>query len=565
MTVPERSGLLELLDHHSHLKTPVFQRSFAWAKHQVDDYWGDLLRAASASPAPEDYFLGLVVLDEANEIQDGQQRLAATLLLASAIYAEANEAKKAGAHDEQLATDAIAEVAPALRSGPAAPLVINAKDQTALLSRAGVTALEPESTRRLRKARAALEKHLAADVIPRGTPDARLGRLRQWGEFLRVRAYVVVLRVPTRNAHNIFETVNTRGVRLSNADLAKSHLISRASETQIAVHKWQAILDSLKNARGDYEAELESFLLHYFGSAYRRTTKAEFFDDYRAAIASRDPLAALDDLVSNAELYHMLAAPAERPAAWQPIGVEAQNAVELLNALGLKQLRYLLLAVLRDLGGPTAAGRRRQRDAIVKVASWSVRALVHGLTGGGEAEKAYIDAAAGIRSKTIKSVAQLRGHFESAQMLPANDKAFEERFANYGFDNRTNHRRAAAVLYALERHLIPSKSSLGPRDSLTVEHVLPRSPQSGQWSQFSSAQRLTDTYKLGNLLLVDGPSNANDQLANKEWPEKRALIRSWKPLTPLTAKAVTTSQWSPQYIERRTKSLAKLATEAWAL
>jgi uncharacterized protein with ParB-like and HNH nuclease domain len=72
---PDRKGILALLDHGSSLKTPAFQRTFAWARQQVDEFWTDLKRALDAQPSDE-YFLGLIVLDTADQIQDGQQRLA---------------------------------------------------------------------------------------------------------------------------------------------------------------------------------------------------------------------------------------------------------------------------------------------------------------------------------------------------------------------------------------------------------------------------------------------------------------------------------------------------------
>ncbi|MGN6867571.1 MAG: hypothetical protein ACTHMY_04110, partial [Solirubrobacteraceae bacterium] len=201
--------------------------------------------------------------------------------------------------------------------------------------------------------------------------------------------------MPPKDAHNIFETLNTRGVRLSNGDLVKSHLISRATSATVAISKWDQVTSALKDSKGRYEDDLESFLLHYYGSRYGRTTKAQFFVDYRKAIANSDALSALDDLIESAKLYRALAAPAASTAYWTQLGEGPQQAVELLNALALKQLRYVLLAVLRDFAGPNpkAAGRKKQRNALLKLTAWSIRGLVSGRTGGGEAERTYINAA----------------------------------------------------------------------------------------------------------------------------------------------------------------------------
>jgi hypothetical protein len=563
-TAPDRQGILALLDHGSKLKTPSFQRTFAWTGQQVDEYWTDLRRVLDVQPIDE-YFLGLVVLDTADEIQDGQQRLATTLLLASEISQRIEAAKADGSYDAQVALDATAAVAPALRQQPSAPLRISAQDQEVLLNRAGIRGDSPESTKRLAAARSRIGAHLDDDLQTRNTPDARLARLRQWGNFLRDAAYVVVLRVPPKDAHNIFETLNTRGVRLSNGDLVKSHLVSRATDTDLAIAKWDEVTTALKDADGKYEADLESFLLHYYGSRHARTTKAKFFADYREATQADDALSALDELIESAKLYRALVAPGDLSAFWSKIGAGTQQSVELLNALGLRQLRYVLLPLLRDFAGakPTKAGRARQRNAILKLTAWSLRAHVYGRTGGGDAERAYINAALAIHKRAITSVPQLKAHFEKSDMVPASDGQFAARFKAYAFDRPSSHTRARAVLYALEYQKIAKKSGLKPRDTLTVEHVLPKSPAPGHWQQFSSEDRTSYTFKLGNLLLVDGPSGANNQLANSEWSDKKRIIKSWPQQTPLTVEALKRREWTKKVIDDRTSALAQLAAKTW--
>jgi hypothetical protein len=225
----------------------------------------------------------------------------------------------------------------------------------------------------------------------------------------------------------------------------------------------------------------------------------------------------------------------------------------------------LLLAVLRDLGAgqKDATRRRKQRDAVVQIAAWSVRGLVDGRTGGGEAERTYISAAAGIRDGTLNTVDKLRAFFAGRKMFIADDKLFKEKFLAFAWDRANSHTRARAVLMALEHREMGAKAAIEPRDTLTVEHVLPQSPNPGEWPQFSEDERAVFTYDIGNLLLVDGPSRANDLLANKEWAEKKALIIGWGSQTPLTTAALKFRNWSADTIESRRSSLANVAARAW--
>src|SRR5262249_36224946 len=55
--------------------------------------------------------------------------------------------------------------------------------------------------------------------------------LNTWGTFLEQRALVVLLRVPDdADAYRMFETLNDRGLRTSQADLIKNYLFGRAGE-----------------------------------------------------------------------------------------------------------------------------------------------------------------------------------------------------------------------------------------------------------------------------------------------------------------------------------------------
>lgn len=562
------NGILELLDHGSSLKIPPFQRSFAWEEDQVNEYWSDLKRALGRDGGPADYFLGLIVVDEQSQIQDGQQRLATTLLLASEIYDAAEAAKASGSYTASLATNVIGQVTPALRTGATAPLCLNHADQELLLKRAGIRSDSPESVKRLARARQVLADLVDEEMSASTTPDEKLRRLKKWSDFIRKPAYVIVLTVPVRDAHNIFETVNTRGVRLSNGDLVKSHLIAGADDTDAAVGKWNEITGALKDDKGRYEDDLERFLLHYYGSRYGRTVRRDLFADLRPHIADRDAHTVLNELYESAKLYRALVDPAGHDRYWSKIGAGTREAVELLNGLGLRQLRYLLLAVLRDFASSESAKtrRKRQAQAILKITAWSVRGLVFRELGTSEAEKVYIGAAERIRAKTgkIETVAELKQWFVDKGLLNVDDDLFKDAFRDYPWDSKTAHTKARAILYALEYHEISKKSALTARQTLSVEHVLPQSPKTGEWKLFTPAERDVYTFKLGNLLLIDGPSRANDLLGNKTWSEKMKMIETFGPQTPLTVKALEKPSWSKTTINDRQADLAELATKAFA-
>ncbi|MHA1420433.1 MAG: DUF262 domain-containing protein, partial [Candidatus Heimdallarchaeaceae archaeon] len=81
-----------LIDGRSYY-VPVFQRSFAWEKEQVSEFWDDLMDIHLNRKGEGNYFLGSMVFtvndnDSYVKILDGQQRFGTFLLFLSALRDE---------------------------------------------------------------------------------------------------------------------------------------------------------------------------------------------------------------------------------------------------------------------------------------------------------------------------------------------------------------------------------------------------------------------------------------------------------------------------------------------
>jgi hypothetical protein len=558
---PRRLGISQLLEPDHPLTLPHFQRSYAWKeKRQVQEYWDDLKSALDGQGGPLDYFMGLVVIDSDRRIHDGQQRLATTLIFVQELYATAKAlAKNDPQHDPDLFDELNAIVAP-LNSPTKPVLEISGTDQAALLNRVGIAAALPESTLRLHAARRKLRELLDEELAPLGT-NARLGRILEWAQLLKETAYVVELGVPPQVANSIFETMNTRGVRLSNGDLVKSFLLARAAKNiNTAQQLWGQIITALADSSGAYEDSLDDFLYHYCGSRYARTSKEQLFRVFSEHTKGAAPLDVLEELRAGAELYAGLIDPFGAPAL-KDYGDEAKYAIQFLNGAKLRQLRYLLLAVLSSYGAGAASAKKRrdmQETLIVKVSEWSIRGLVDGRTGGQSAQSLYVSAASAIRKGEAKTIADVRKLFTDKRMFIESGPDFEVAFRAQRFDNQ----QAKAVLYELERAELGKSAALGLREELTLEHVLPQSPDTGTWTQFTADERALYARRLGNMLLLAQPFNSS--LGNLEWPDKKKAIAAVKDSqTPFTVAALRFRQWSKNTIDRRTVDLASAAADHW--
>jgi Protein of unknown function DUF262/Protein of unknown function (DUF1524) len=560
--IPTAKGIAQLFEASSPLTTPIIQRTYAWTEANVKEYWRDL---AEAQDEDRYHFLGLIVVDQDGYIHDGQQRLATTFLLLQALKAQLDRC--AASLSSQAAVDANVDgLAAALtralqgeKQVPSPPLLIGTGDQSFLIDPATGISATTESAKRLVAARGVLAANLVADLDALPDDVTRVDALWRWWSFLTRQACVIELVVSSQTASSIFETLNTRGVHLLNADLVKSYLLATIEEGRQdeGMTIWRTITTTLVK-----ETALNEFLLHYWGSLHGEITKSRLFDalkgyvDHRSAKAMRQLKSYERDSVLYAALRN-----ANDPF-WHPYGEAVVDSIRLINALGLTQLRYLLLAVLRDFPkGISEAKLRRKTQAktLNWLGAWAMRAVVTRRTGGKPAERAYIEAATRIREGVATSVEDVKNVFVGAGRV-ANDAEFEASFSRASF----NATATRLVLYAFETKLAGTDSPFGPKPKLTREHVLPQSPDwtKQDWAHFTHQAHSDYVERIGNILLLLGVTNR--ELKNKGWKEKKRIIQSkGVDQLPLTQEALKERHWTTASIDERQSAMAKIAVELW--
>ncbi len=248
----EQTGLARVLKGNR-LQVPANQRNYAWEESQVQQLLEDLSRAQHDG---ESYFLGTVVTigrdNDVLEVVDGQQRLATTTLLLVAVRdylrnldGEEMLVKSLDGDFLNIIDRKKREVVPRIR--------LNVEDNeffAALLARE-VEVLLPEPKRssheRILDAYKLATRHVEAIVA--GVAESDHGDfLNDWVTFLDEEATVVLLRVyDDANAYRMFETLNDRGLKTSQADLVKNHLFGAAgSRIEEAQQRWSYMRGALE-------------------------------------------------------------------------------------------------------------------------------------------------------------------------------------------------------------------------------------------------------------------------------------------------------------------------------
>jgi hypothetical protein len=291
------------------LNVPRYQRSYAWKKQNVEQFFDDI--AGALDEGEPEYFLGSIVLAGSNgavEVVDGQQRLATSIILAAAIrdqLLEMGETERAG----KVSDDYLAKVD--RRTLDLEPrLKLNDIDhpffQNAILLKPDDRKQGPmpqrESHRRIQAAMDVAAER--AKAIAKSAGTNAVSKLLDWTDYLDKKAKVIKVNVrDDANAFTIFETLNDRGLTLAISDLLKNFLFSRAvdriAEVQAAWMAMQGVLETVSD-----EDVIVDFIRHLWSYQYGLTREKQLYMRIKEKTRTKsDAVKLATTLESTAHVY----------------------------------------------------------------------------------------------------------------------------------------------------------------------------------------------------------------------------------------------------------------------
>lgn len=554
----EHKGIGAVLAHHQ-LAVPINQREYSWEEEHVQTLLEDLNSAISGGSSS--YFLGTIVLTkgvaESPEVTDGQQRLAtATMLIASVRdYFLANgEAKRAATIESSYlrTTDLATE-------NTVPKLKLNVDDNDFFIRtvvtppserpKKKVPAPTRESHKRIVAAFETTTKYVLSIVEPH-KKTARVERLIEWVKFLDTGAQVIVLRVPDHlNAFVMFETLNDRGLRASQADLLKNYLLSqvagdRLAEAQQFWARMLGIIDSL--SRKDLVVD---YLRHSVICKKGPTVERILFQTIRDTINSQaKAMDFLRELASGAQQYAALFNPEH--AIWNDHGETTRGHIRTILELQVEQIRSLMFAVLQHFSLEEA------KKAFRLFVAWSVRFLIAGGGRGGLLDRHYGLRAQEVTEGKIKTTKELA---KAMMDVVPPDGTFVAAFA----EARVSQAHLARYyLRALERQVkgdpepehIPNQEEV-----VNLEHILPQTPAEG----WKIDPEIAEAYykRLGNMVLLRAKKNV--AIGNKPFKDKKAELSASAYI--LTKEAGAKQDWGQNEISERQSRLAELSQRTWPI
>ncbi len=505
------------------LTVPTNQRSYAWQERHVRNYLEDLNEAVS--DAHDDYFLGTVVLiqkqRETPSIADGQQRIATTsialarlrdLMLAVGRERAATAIDIDFIRNVDRRTEAMTpRLELNLEDNEYFRRVILASPLDDDFEEAIATPATRLSNVRLKEASEQCEKFFR-EGMERLPAHARPDYLNRWVDFLQKQAAVIVVTVPDEvGAYRMFETLNDRGLKASQADILKNYFFSKTpGRITEAVTSWMTVAAAVEGIGGDENASLLTYLRHLWITKSGSTKERELAAAIRAEIASeRRTMEFLSDAAASVQDY--LALSSSKHAKWDTYPPSVRKNIETLaDHLQVEQIKPLLFAVAKHFGPAEA------EKAFRLFVSWSVRFLIYGGRGG-MLDTQYSQRAHDVGTGKITKATELR---DSMREYVPSDAAFEQAFATARVSRS---HLARYYLRAIEKQRAndPQPEYVPNEDvsQVNLEHVLPLSP-GAEWGtdpeQARTAQKL-----LGNMALM--PEARNRDLANKGFEEKKVV------------------------------------------
>jgi hypothetical protein len=541
---------LQILQQPQRLMIPLFQRPYVWGKDaQWEPLWDDIVRMAEAlrpnlNNPPKPHFLGAIVLQQRTvSIQsvphrwviDGQQRLTTLQIIIDAVQAcmEANglttpagRLKNLIENEEEYRqeTDDVFKLWPTNRDRDAYREVMGATppiDYT-VLTHKGERIVEAHK----------YFSNAAHDYMSGEEMSQKANALEiALKQLLKI---VVIDLDADEDAQEIFETLNSRGVKLSAADLIKNFIFQRledaGADSESAYERywkrfetafWETEITSGRLKQPRTAVFLNQFLIARTGDVVTASEVFSKFKEYaiNSGLATLDLLRAMHDLAAIYELHVSNSQSLNNEIG--PIDLFLYRT----QAMDVEVIKSLVIYLL-DPALPKIDDQRVVK-ALAHVESWLVRRSLMRATSKGFnrfVAQMISELLGRDRLTSDEAIESYLGSQTAESTYWPDDDQIREQLKDFRIYRLIPRSRTRMILEALEDHArgytrfrAGAAEQRCTRNSLTLEHVMPQSWEAN-WPIRDGElpeERIRIIQYLGNLTLLT--SKLNSRVSNGAW------------------------------------------------
>jgi len=574
-------SVLELFRGASY-EIPAFQRDYAWTKEQIDQLWQDIVNCAKNENSA--HFLGPMVViptgKQGNDflVVDGQQRLTTLQILISLIrdrWIELDPGKKetdAGPKDfEELSRELLTSGATNNYKKTFTPnlhimhIFSNyiSREPKGDKNRKFVTKLSDVAEQDLEHG----EELLAAYIqLKKKLSDYGAAELLKFENTLYFNFLILRINaLEEANAFLLFDTLNNRGLDLTQGDLIKNYVFQAAGEqnlsspsqgTQNLLSKWDSIVDKVGLDR------LDNFLRYFLimetqAKVQREEISKIVKDRYKTQV---DIQKFLEDLANNADNFALI----DRSDQFSGKYKDELNSI-FSDLADLKQSTQaiILLSAMRKF---RQYDLKSDYDSLMKICRaveiFSFRARIC-TKNAQDIENLWKDCSVTLGSSQLESHEIVDLVIKKLSDESPSDVEFESNLSSYSFKES---RFARYALSKFEHHRKANDAwILAGSSKLDVEHVAPKAPDENfNWRIQMKGDLIYRNVitLLGNQVLLQIPLNR--KVKNKEFSSKKKEYAKQSEKLLFLAREVSKSNiWNQSEVVNRSKNLAHEALKIW--
>ena len=561
---------------------PWHQRLYAWKEEHVKALLDDLDEAMKDS-LPY-YFLGTAMLikngDSSWEINDGQQRIITYSLISSCLckrFAESGAGQTAPdilrvlfdigeGHGYSLAETRSLDLPPRIKIPSFA--LSNVQNFYSL-----ICGQEISSNGKMVSAVNTINKFF--------DDNKNLVWLSKFAHFLLNKVVIVRLAVDkSLDINAIFETLNDRGLHLSQADLVKNYMLACFRDSPDSSHKAKLVNDSINNIYSKFNYNMDNiseYIRCYLQATYGFINAQKLFKKTKGVFTQMQPNERKDgvfNLITN---------------------MSKDDKITIFKIFLRKNTGIYILDQLTEDAKKTG-NLRKINDYLSDLREYSItRPIVFALlcryiesTGNEKKQTAkFVYSCMKILSSFMQRVAHVSRAFRPSE--------YEEKFANLGravfskqcntadsffakiedcdinkiindntyIDlmsiafNQTNDKKSRYIIRRIVEYRQKGLSLI--EGQISVEHILPKGKLHCKGWNFTPDDHDKFLYCLGNLTLLREVHNKSTNDYNKNFLAKKENFKKSEIL--ITRELCDYEEWTPKIITRRQKQLAKIACQ----
>ena len=552
------TNLLDFLKKSSQFSVPIYQRTYSWTESQCQQLWDDILRAGRDDEISA-HFVGSIVYIEKGLysisghspllVIDGQQRLTTVSLIIEALARHLGDSEPFdGFSAKKLRSYYLLN--PLEANEQRYKLLLTQTDKQSLLSIVDQKSLPNECSLRLKENFDYFEKwvkELEDDLAPlcKGLTklmivDISLDRYRD-------------------NPQLIFESMNSTGLELSQADLIRNFILMGLEpdhQTRLYNEHWHPMEKAFSQEA--YSEHFDGFMRHYLTLKPETGEIPKFnevYEAFKTHARQQVTSAGVDDLVADLHTF------ADHYCA-MALGKESDEnlgrAFRDLCELKVDVAYPLLLELYHDYSNKVMSADELEQ-AVRLVESYVFRRAVCAIPTN-SLNKTFSTFSRSL--KKDRYLESIRAHFlilPSYRRFPSDEEFSREIKVRdlYNFRSRNY------WLRRLENHNRKERVSI---HEYTIEHILPQNEKlSQQWrdalgSEWKQVQEKW-LHTLGNLTLT----GYNAELSDHPFLEKRDMGGGFRD-SPLRVNEYLRKLeiWNEEEIQNRATDLARKAVAVWS-